>query len=98
MVAARPFPLIALAPDRVERERKNAMLAEGQMRQYRQRLGRVLWLCVGEWVVGYLLGMLMFRVTSESTGQILLAAATLVVLMGPVWTLILWHWLEEQGQ
>ena len=96
MVAARPIPLIALAPERIEREQKNALLAEGQVRQYRRRLARLMWLCAAEWVVGYGLGMLMFRVTNEALGHILFLGASLVVLMGPVWTLILWHWLEEQ--
>ena len=97
MVVAGPIPMLVLAPDRLERERRNALLAEGQARQYRRRLARVLWLCVAEWAVGYLLGMLMFRVTNEVLGHILYLAASLVILMGPVWTLILWHWLEEQG-
>jgi len=97
MVAARPIPLIALAPERVEREIKNAHLAAEQMLQYRRRLARVLWLCVAEWVAGYFLGMLVFHVTDESLGHILLLAAFLVILMGPAWTLILWHWLDEQG-
>jgi len=90
-------PLVWLSPDRVARELSRARDAELQMRHHRRRLGRVLWLCLGEEGTGYLLGMLSFRVSGHTLGMLLLQVAFFVIFAAPVFTLILWRWLEEQG-
>jgi hypothetical protein len=53
-------------------------------------------LCAVEILLGYELGALAFHVHGPEIGQALYLAATLLTIGGPVWTLLLWHWLEEQ--
>ena len=90
-------PLVWLGRERVEREVARARDAELQMRHHQRRLGRVLWMCLGEEGIGYLLGMLSFRVSGHTLGMMLLQSAFFVIFAAPVFTLILWRWLEEQA-
>ena len=96
MVLTRPLPLLVLPPARVARELLHSREAEAAMREYQARLDHMLRICLFEWIIGYALAMLAFRVTEVQTGQFLLLFAFVVILVAPMWTLIIWHWLGGQ--
>ncbi len=96
MIPANSPPLLILSEARIQRELQHARLAAEQLRVYRLQILRVLALCAFEILLGYGLGMLAFHVQGPEIGYALYLAATLLTIGGPVWTLIIWHWLEEQ--
>ena len=89
-------PLLVLSEARIQRELQHAKLAVEQVRAYRLQLRRVLAQCAFEILLGYGVGALAFRVQGSEIGYALYLAATLLTIGGPIWTLIIWHWLEAQ--
>ena|SRR2546425_7621705 len=89
-------PLLILTEARIQRELQRARLAAEQMRVFKLQILRVLALCVFEILLGYGLGALAYHVQDPEVGHALYLAATLLTIGGPVWTFIIWHWLEEQ--
>jgi len=89
-------PLLMLPEARIQREIEHAKLAAEQVQVYKHQFLRVLACCAVEVLLGYELGALAFHVHEPEIGQALYLAATLLTIGGPVWTLIIWHWLEEQ--
>jgi hypothetical protein len=92
-----PPPLLILPEARIQRELQHAQLAAAQMQTYRRQLRRVIGLCVIEVLVGYGFGVLAFHVHGEELGRAMYLAATLMITGGPAWTLLIWHWLENQS-
>jgi hypothetical protein len=90
------MPLLVLSPDRVRRELTRSREAEAAMRHYQARFAHLLRICLWEWIAGYAVGMLAFHVGSVQTGQALLLLALVIILVAPMWTLIIWHWLGGQ--
>lgn len=89
-------PLLVLTSVRADRELARSRAAEAAMRDHDARFARMLRICCWEWLVGYVVGMLAFRVSTAQAGQGLLLLAFVVILVAPLWTLIIWRWLEDQ--
>jgi hypothetical protein len=90
-------PLLRLSDVRIQDEsRIAAAMAAGDAR-YRRRILRILLACLGEYAVGLTCVGLSLHIEGSDLGAVAFYAGLLVALCGPVWTVLLAMWLQENG-
>jgi hypothetical protein len=88
-------PLLTLSDVRIQDEsRMAAAIAAGEAR-YRKGILRILFACLGEYAVGLSVVGLSLHIYGGDLGAAAFYAGMLVALSGPVWTVLLSMWLEE---
>jgi hypothetical protein len=94
-MATAAQPLLALSQTRIQDEsRLAAAIAAGDSR-YRQRTVRLVLLSIAEYAVGLSTVGLSLHINGGDLAQVVLYAGLLVALCGPIWTILLALWLEE---
>jgi hypothetical protein len=89
--------LLTLSDVRIQDEsRIAAAIAAGDAR-YRRRIFRVLLACLGEYAVGLGVVGLSLHIYGGDLAAVAFYAGMLVALCGPVWTVLLSMWLQENG-
>lgn len=93
MVVARP--LLRLSEPRVQDESRLAADIAAAYATHRHRTVRLIVLCLGEYAAGLSSMALGFHIDGGDAAQIVFDAGLLVALCGPVWTVLLTLWLED---
>lgn len=94
-MATAAQPLLPLSQTRIREEwRLAAAIAAGDSR-YRQRTVRLVLCCIVEYAVGLSTVGLSLHIYGGDLAQVALYAGLLVGLCGPIWTILLALWLEE---
>jgi len=88
-------PLLPLSQARVQAELRLAAAIAAGASQYRRRAVRLLLACIGEYAVGLSTIGLSLHIYGGDLAQVAFYAGLLVALCGPVWTVLLTLWLEE---
>jgi len=94
-MATAAQPLLMLSQTRIQDEsRLAAAIADGDTR-YRQRAVRLVLLCIAQYAIGLSTIGLSLHIYGGDLAQVALYAGLLVALCGPIWTVLLALWLEE---
>jgi hypothetical protein len=88
-------PLLPLSQARVQDELRLAAAIAAGASQYRRRAVRLLLACIAEYVVGLSTIGLSLHIYGGDLAQVAFYGGLLVALCGPVWTVLLALWLEE---
>ena len=94
-MATAAQPLLTLTQIRIQDEsRLAAAIAAGDSR-CRRRNVRLVLSCIAEYAVGLSMIGLSLHIYGGDLAQVALYAGLLVALCGPIWTILLALWLEE---
>ena len=94
-MATAAQPLLSLSQTRIQDDsRLAAAIADGDSR-YRRRTVRLSLLCIAQYAVGLSTIGLSLHIYGGDLAQVALYAGLLVALCGPIWTVLLALWLEE---
>jgi hypothetical protein len=88
-------PLLPLSQDRIQDELRLAAAIAAGASHYRRRAVRILLACIGEYAAGLSMIVLSLHIHGSDLAQVAFYAGLLVALCGPVWTVLLALWLEE---
>ena len=94
-MATAAQPLLQLSQTRVRDELCLAAAIAAGASRYRRRAARLLLLCIGEYAAGLSTIGLSLHIYGGDLAPIAFYAGLLVALCGPVWTVLLAMWLEE---
>lgn len=90
-------PLLPLSPARARDESRLAADIAGAYTSYRRRAVRLVLACLVEYTAGLSTMALGFRIYGGDLAQVVFDAGLLIALCGPVWTVLLTLWLEDNG-
>ncbi len=90
-------PLLTLSEVRIRDESRLAAAIAKADSRYRTRTVRIVLWCLGEYGVGLSLVGLSLHIYGADLAAVAFYAGMLVALCGPVWTVLLSMWLENNG-
>jgi len=94
-MATAAQPLLALSQTRILDESRQAAAIAADDSRYRRRTARLVLSCIAEYAVGLSTIGLSLHIYGGDPAHVALYAGLLVALCGPIWTILLALWLEE---
>lgn len=88
-------PLLPLSQTRVQDESRVAADIARAHFLHRRRIHRLVLLCLGEYLIGLSAMGLGLRIWGGDLAHIVFDAGLLIGVCGPIWTVLLTMWLEE---
>jgi hypothetical protein len=88
-------PLLPLSEARVQDELRLAAAIAAGASHYRRRAVRILLAAIAEYAAGLSMIGLSMHIHGGDLAQVAFYAGLLVALCGPIWTVLLALWLEE---
>ena len=88
-------PLLTLSQTRIQDESRLAAAIAACDSRYQQGAVRLVLCCIAEYAVGLSTIGLSLHIYGGDLAQVALYAGLLVALCGPIWTILLALWLEE---
>jgi len=95
--AACVQPLLTLSAVRIQDELARAAAIAADAAAYRQKTVRLILVCIADYVAGLAIIGFSLHMSDGDLAPVLFYAGLLRALCGPMWTVLLTLWLEENG-
>ncbi|OLC08621.1 MAG: hypothetical protein AUH69_06710 [Actinobacteria bacterium 13_1_40CM_4_65_12] len=96
-MAAGVQPLLTLSEARIQAELSRAAAIAAGAAAYRRKRVRLVLICIADYVAGLAIIGFSVHISDGDLAPVLFYAGLLRALCGPIWTVLLTLWLEENG-
>jgi hypothetical protein len=90
-----PQRLLTLSEARIQYELRRAAAIAADAAAHELRIRRLVGICITDYVSGLVMVAVSLHIADVDWGPVLFYLGLLGAVGGPIWTVLLWHWLDE---